>query len=589
MERFKAFIAELRRRRVLRALATWAILSFAVLQVYEPIMHGLHLPEWTLSFVVVLLGLGYPVTLALSWTFDLTSAGIERTAARPDAGLRGARLAWLLLGLGALVALPGLGWYLLRGPGDAARSATSGPAPLAPAAPALPSIAVLPFADMSAAHDQEYFADGVAEEILNLLAHVEGLKVIGRTSSFSFKGRNEDLRAIGQKLGVAHVLEGSLRKDRDQVRVTAQLIRVSDGSHVWSETFERKLTGIFAVQDQVARAVVEALRVQLLPGRPLVAAGQRPPSPEAYEAYLLGRQYQRRGNTQANRRQAAEAFQRALRLEPGYAQAWAGLSGAEFSLADFAATADEVAAAQRRALAAAGKAIALGPELPDGYLARANASFDPRESEADVSRALALSPRDPRALSARGSMLNVLGRWPEAVAPLRKAIELDPLDGGHWLSLASTHLNLGDPAAARADTGRALELTPDDVFSRFWLGTIWLAEGQPATALAEFERVQEEIWRITGTAMAHHSLGHAEEARAALDRLTGRYGHVAGYQIAEVRAWRGETDLAFEWLERAYRGRDPGLFQLKQDIAFRPIAGDPRFRALLRKLKLPEA
>jgi adenylate cyclase len=242
---FSDFVAELKRRRVIRALLGWGIASFAVLQVYEPVMHGLHLPEWTLSFVVIALGLGFPVTTALAWVFDIKASGIERTP--PDAtrdqassmsqGSRRARRALLLLGLGFAAATPGLVYFFVwpgadRGParGSAAPSTAAGP-----------SIAVLAFANMSADKDQEYFADGVTEEILNSLARVEGLRVVGRTSSFYFKGRNEDLASIARKLAVGAVLEGSVRKDGNRVRVTAQLLDAADGSRLWSETYEREL------------------------------------------------------------------------------------------------------------------------------------------------------------------------------------------------------------------------------------------------------------------------------------------------------------------------------------------------------------
>jgi TolB-like protein len=237
---------ELKRRRVFRAVVAWGIFSFAALQATEPLMHGLGLPEWTLKLVVALLGLGFPVTILLSWTFDLRSTGIERTSpAEPSPGAPSkARLTLALVGLGLVVAAPGAAYlYFRASPGGKASPVSAGP----------PSIAVLPFADMSPGKDQEYFADGIAEEILNALAQVEGLHVAGRTSSFSFKGKGVRIEDIGRQLNVRAVLEGSVRKEGNRVRITAQLVNVADGYHVWSQTYGRELTGIFAVQDDIGR------------------------------------------------------------------------------------------------------------------------------------------------------------------------------------------------------------------------------------------------------------------------------------------------------------------------------------------------
>jgi len=282
---------------VVRAVLGWGILSFAVLQIYEPVMHGLHLPEWTLTLVVVVLGVGFPATFVLAWIFDMGPGGVERTpsaATTPATPARRVRTALLLIGLGMLFSVPGWAWYVSReralstASGAASPTGTTtGGAPEAvkgaPEAMAGPSIAVLPFADMSEKHDQEYFADGVAEEILNALAHVEGLRVPGRTSSFWFKGKNVDFAEIGRKLNVTHVLEGSVRRSGSRLRVSAQVVKVADGYHLWSQSFERDQADVFAVQDQVAAAVVEALKLRLLPGARPPRTAARTANLEAYE------------------------------------------------------------------------------------------------------------------------------------------------------------------------------------------------------------------------------------------------------------------------------------------------------------------
>src|SRR4051812_4152752 len=266
---------ELKRRRIVRAIVVWGVVAFAVLQVYEAVMHGLHLPEWTLSFVIVVLGLGFPVTVALAWAFDLTARGVERA---PGAELKGPWLAIVLLAFGLLAAAPGIAWHFVRhGGGEPAKAPAN--------AVAGPSIAVLSFADMSPAHDQEYFADGVAEEILNALAQVEGLRVPGRTSSFYFKGKSIRLAEIGRELSVGTVLQGSVRKEGSRVRVAAQLVRVDGEAQLWSETYDRELIGILSLQDEIATDVVAALKLKLMPD----AHPERSVHPEAYTQYLLGR------------------------------------------------------------------------------------------------------------------------------------------------------------------------------------------------------------------------------------------------------------------------------------------------------------
>ncbi len=578
--------AELKRRRVIRALAGYAIVSFAVLQVVEPALHGRHLPDSMLSVVVILLGSGFPITVALAWVLGGTAKGTARAPTDAGTGPRGARLAFLLVSLGLLAAAPGLVYFFVW-PGIARQTSET---MKAPAVPMTPSIAVLPFADMSPQKDQEYLSDGIAEEILNALSRVEGLRVTGRTSSFSFKGKGEDVSAIAGKLHVAHLLEGSVRKEGNRVRISAELVSARDGFHLWSETFDRELTGVFAIQDEIARAVVDALKVKLLPGRESARVDRRPVNPEVHEQYLLGREHMRRGIAERNVRLAAEAFEKALALDSGYAPAWAGLSRALWLLGDHAATPAGLAEAHQRSLAAAEKAIALDPGLPDGYLERASVrqlTWDFAGAQADVERALALSPGDAREHVGRGSILMSLGRVREGVATLRKAVDLDPLYGRPWVLLAQAQIELGDMASARADLERARELAPDGPFVWHLLGVTSLLEGQPAAALAAFERSPRENFRMMGVALARHGLGQTAAAQEALDALTTRFADTGAYQIAAVHAWRSERDAAFEWLERAYRQHDGGLVKVKYDPLLRPLRGDPRHQALLRKMNLP--
>src|SRR5438105_5672574 len=315
-------VAELKRRRVFRALVSYGIAAFAVLQIIEPVMHGLHWSEAVLSYVVAGLAGGFPVVVALAWIFDVNSGRIERTA---PGSLRGARAGMILAAIALLAASPMVVWYFVH----RARTAES-PAATSGAAPGA-SIAVLPLVNLSSDKEQEYFSDGLSEELLNLLAKVPNLRVAARTSTFAFKGKNEDVSTIAQKLHVATVLEGSVRKAGDQIRITTQLVNAKDGYHLWSETYDRKFTDVFMVQDEIAQAVVAALKLKLL--QPPTSKERRTANTEAYNQYLLGQQFLRRNNVDGFRR-SKQALEKAVELDPSYAPAWAALALAMFWVAD---------------------------------------------------------------------------------------------------------------------------------------------------------------------------------------------------------------------------------------------------------------
>ncbi len=489
----------------------------------------------------------------------------------------------LLLVLGG-----GLIWYY-QGVGDtpATKSATTTVSPITAAAPNEKSIAVLPFADMSAGKDQEYFADGLSEELLNLLAKLPELRVIGRTSSFQFKGRNEDQRVIGEKLNVAHILEGSVRKSGEKLRISAQLIRAADGFHLWSETYDRTLDDIFVVQDEIAGEVVQALKLTLF--TPTSVTRSRPVDHEAYNLTLKGRFFvERLGQKDFER--AVEYFRQAHERDPEYAPAWAGLSKAYAGQADngYVPTAD----GYRRAREAAEKALALDPQLADAHLAMGwiQHSYDWNWAAADVSnrKALALEPGNAQVLRYSGRLAVTLGRWSEAIDLMNKAIERDPLQPNAYSNLGLVLQAVNRDTEAEAAIRKALELDPDGSSRHRALGRVLLLQDKTDAALREMQQETGEVWRLSGLSLVFHALGRRSESDAALAVMKDKHAEIWAYQIAQVHAFRGEADLAFVWLGRAYDQRDAGVPQIMGDRLMRGLVGDPHYKAFLRKLKLPE-
>jgi TolB-like protein/Tfp pilus assembly protein PilF len=477
------------------------------------------------------------------------------------------------LGVAALVASLAVAWIL------GVRSSGTPAAEIA-------SIAVLPFADMSQARDQEYFSDGLSEELLDVLARTPQLRVIGRTSSFQFKGKNEDLRVIAEKLGVDHLLEGSVRKEGNRVRITAQLVRASDGSHLWSETYDRTLDDVFKVQDEIADAAAQAMKVTLFAGR-LPERSVRASS-DAHNLYLEGHYFFKR-RTKDDYEKAIMSFKRALAADRGFAPAWAGLAWVYALQAGLGLIPAESGSKQARD--AAQRALGLDSKLVEAHTAMVyiltGYDWDWAGADAEVQQVLALDSGNADALYSAAILARTLGRFDEAISFYQQAIARDPLNPTLHNNLGLALYYAGRWPEAEAELSKLLALRPGIAAGQAHLSKVLIARGQPEAALAAIEKESSEAWRLIGLPLAYHALGRGAESDAALRELTQKFAGEWAYQIAEVHAFRGEIDEAFAWLDRAYAQRDGGFSEMKGDPLLKNLEGDPRYKAFMRKKKLP--
>jgi TolB-like protein/Tfp pilus assembly protein PilF len=466
----------------------------------------------------------------------------------------------------------------------------SEPATSVAAAPDLPmatekSVAVLPFTDMSERHDQEYFSDGLSEELIDVLSKVPNLRVPARTSSFSFKGKSATVGEIGRALGVTHVLEGSVRKSGDRVRITAQLVRTDNGFHLWSQSYDREVRDVFAVQDDIANAVAEQLKIALLAP---ADTGRQTTNSEAHNLYLKGR-YLVGGDSATDLEQAADLYQQAIQLDPNYAPAWAWLA---YTYVRQIAQGSEVdmPVMHRKAVQAAQRAIELDPTLPEGYtsLAATYAQFE-RDWEAAgraVAKAAALDRNDPLVMQQQGH-LSAATKTPEvAIRYFRQAVDADPLNMLPRKYLGRGYYYNRQPAEAVAVLKRAIELNPQFPGLHYELGRALLQLGEPDAALAAFEAEQDLIWRRNGLVLGYFAAHRQKEAQAALEELLA---NSAGgeFQVAETYAFFGQKQKAFEWLDNARERHDPGVIWTRNDPLMDSISADPRFAVFLRSVHMP--
>jgi len=584
----RKFLIELKRRNVYKVAIAYAVVAWLLMQVASQIFPFFEIPNWAVRLVVLLLVIGFPVAVILAWAFELTPEGIKRAedVDRPaEHGLKSR--AWIYIAaIGAAFSI-GL-FFVGRFTASRTLSGESGQ-PSAPAASTpQKSIAVLPLLNESGDPGDEYFSDGLSEELIAALAQISGLKVIGRSSSFRFKDRKEESKTIGEKLGVTTLLEGTVRKQREKVRIVAELINAADGIELWSRTFDREVKDIFAVQAEIAKAVAASLELTLLGTKDAAATNASTKSVEAHNAYLQGHFYFARRNLEDYRR-AVGFFDQAIRLDPNYALAYAERSEAWTFIADLSNEQQKEARAVARKDAE--NAVAIDPDLAEAHAAlgwvRFFAEWKFTEGLAELRRAKELSPGNPTANDLLARVVVYLGQIHEAETLARQAIELDPLAYLARGNLARILVAEGKLDEADAAARKAAELQPTGAGSHRWQVLVAMLRGDGEAALREAQLEPDEGYRRFELALAHYVHGDRKAADAALADLIANGRDQLAYQIAEVYAVRGETDKAFEWLQISFDNHDTGTLSLLIDPLVRGLRDDPRYKNFLARLGLP--
>jgi TolB-like protein/Flp pilus assembly protein TadD len=606
--RIDNFFAELKRRNVIRFAGLYLVGAWLLTQVASTVLPMFGAPDWLPRSIVILLVIGFVPALIFSWVFELTPQGLKRDEDVPAEQSIGPKTGRRMNRVIIAVLVLAVGYFavdkFVLNPGrekSAARVSSSE----SNAAANAKSVAVLAFANLSDDRGSEYFSDGISEELLTVLQKIPGLHVAARTSAFSFKGKNATAQEIGQKLGVAHLVEGSVRKAGDVVRIAARLTQANTGEEQWSENYTRNLKDVFAVQTEIAQTIVEQLRGQLTGGavdpaakaaiQAQVQAAEKGGTKNvgAHESYLQGRFFINRHSEKETDR-ARAAFERATQLDPKFALAWAGLAQTHIWYCNYATEGgqkgfnDHLAAARKTVQ----RSLVLEPDLPDALYARAtietNFDYDWKGAAETLRKALALAPQDPALLMWAGNLAGTRGEITQSVDLFRRAIALDPVNAQARAFLGGTLSVVGQQEEARAEYARVIELNPSAPFGHAGVGQTYLLQGKFEEAATAAQKDAADWARLLIVSCARWAQKRVPESDAALAELIAKTGETAAYQVAEAYGYRNDKDHAFEWLERARRQRDAGLPALRPDTLLTNLHGDPRWDAFLRTMGLAD-
>ena len=588
------FLEKLKQRNVGRVALLYIGFAYLILEVFELFYHLLEMPAWAGRLFVLIVVLGFPVALLIAWAYEITPEGFRPVAEGvPSPSLRaqvGRRLDRAII----IILAVALGYFVLDKFWLSRRATPAIETTLAPAiAPSMTvsipekSVAVLPFIDLSEKKDQEFFSDGLSEEIIDLLTKDPELRVPARTSSFYFKGKQTTIGEIASALRVAHVLEGSVRKSGGKLRITVQLIRVADGYHLWSETFNRNVSDIFEIQDQISNAVARALKASLAPAGPGNAGTS---NADAYDLLLLAESKYHSAHSKADYQAIIDQLHEAIRLDPSFARAWGMISS---MLSNMAANGlIESASGFTDARNAAKKAIELDPKDAFGHRSMAKLLYlhdwDWQRADSEIQLALTLEPNSPTGLMFASTLAAIQGDMALALKYVRQAVARDPLNSDAGELLGENLVSMGEFEEAETALRRVQQLDPSHLNTHWDLGIALLLDNKKLDALGEFERETAEDDRVPGHALAYFALGRTADAEAALKKAESLASSIGAYTLAQIYAYRGEPDQAFAWLDRAYKGREASCGFVKSDLLLRNLREDPRFSRFLRQMNLPE-
>ena len=579
-----SFFSELKRRNVFRVALLYLVASWLIIQVADVGVSLLSLPDWTGRFIFLLLLIGFPLVVVFSWAYELTPEGLKRERdVERDASithetarkLNTAVIALLLIAVGGLIAD-----RLIPETAPPAETVVGAGTNLAVAEK---SIAVLPFVNMSSDQENEYFSDGLSEELLNLLAKIPDLKVAARTSSFSFKDSDADIPEIADTLQVAHVLEGSVRKSGNDIRVTAQLIKASDGYHLWSETWDRTLVDVFAIQDEIAERVVEALKVTLLGEAPHA----RVTDPLAYEYYLKARAAADL-STEQSMSEAAQLLAQALAIDPEWSQAWAELSVVQTNQTGMGHLAPEIGF--ERARQSGERALKIDPENARALSGLGwNAMYwehDFAKAAELLERARQLEPGNASVLNSLGVLKGVFGRRQTMISLYESALERDPVAVSVLGNLAAAYLNNDRLEDAEPLIQRIADVSPGSAAALWYTAWMQWWQGDAEAALDGFTAYGGSLgdW---GRAVSLYNLGQDEELNELIEQLIRNAARPT--ILAVIYAYIEEDDLAFEWFDKAFEARDDWLIEIRMYESLERLYDDPRWEALLRKIGISDA
>jgi len=573
----RQLLIELRRRNVLRVALAFVAASWLVIQVVETVSPAFGVGDYAVRYVVIALGIAFPLVLIFAWVFELTPEGLklERDVDRshsitPHTGRKLDRA--IIVVLAVATAYFAVDKFLL---GERV--------PVTPAAAPGKSIVVLPFIDLSQGGDQEYFSDGITEELINLLAQIRDLRVISRSSAFSFKGQRPDIQTVASQLDVDHVLEGSVRKAGDRVRVTVQLINAQSDAHLFSQNYDRKLDDIFEIQDEIAASVVDELRLILMDYRPRHA----PVDPAAYDEYLRGR-YLAEQTREDSMRQAQAKFENAVRLAPEFADAWAALGDVyRFRVSRAQMDQQEGLQLAREAVA---KAMAIDPENSEAHVVRGRIArdmdWDWRSADAAFQKAASLDPGNPHALRGAAGLALTLGRTSEAVELGRQAALLDPISLPVLQNLALFQIYDGRLRDAENLVRDLIERDPAYPTAHAMLSWIYVLDGNAAAALEAAARESSVPIRLFSESIAWYAAGEPVVSQQSLDELIAGYSDTWPYQVGVIHAYTDRPDEAFAWLDKAYAARDSGMSTILEDFFLGKLHDDPRWQPMLARMDL---